>query len=70
MELYNELYNAIDQRHTVRDIEDRKVPEEILEKVIVSVFKAPTNDHMRDWHFIIIPQAENSARNRGGADGY
>jgi len=27
---------------------------EVVNRIINSGMKAPTNDHMRDWHFIIV----------------
>lgn len=27
---------------------------EIIEKIIKAGLQAPTNDHMRDWHYIVI----------------
>ena len=49
-----ELYKAINSRRTVRDFEPELISTEVLERIIEAAFKAPTNDHMRDWHFIII----------------
>ena len=49
-----ELYNAIEKRRTVRDCETEDIPEEAIERIISAALKAPTNDHMRDWHYIVI----------------
>lgn len=49
-----EFFDVINSRRTVREFKDEIIPEEILEKIIDAAFKAPTNDHMRDWHFMII----------------
>lgn len=49
-----EFYEVINRRKTVRDFERETVPTNIIEKIISAAFKAPTNDHMRDWHFIIV----------------
>jgi len=49
-----ELYNAIEKRRTVRDFENEAIPEDVIERVISAALKAPTNDHMRDWHYIVI----------------
>ena len=56
-----EFYDVINSRRTVRDFENEEIPEEILEKIIAAAFKAPTNDHMRDWHYIIIRDKEVAA---------
>lgn len=49
-----EFYDVVNKRHTIRDFENVSMPDEIIEKIISAGMKAPTNDHMRDWHFIVI----------------
>ncbi len=49
-----EFYEVIEKRRTVRDFENETIPKEIIERIISAGFKAPTNDHMRDWHYIVI----------------
>ena len=49
-----ELYEAINRRRTVRDFTDEPVPAEAVERIIDAALKAPTNDHMRDWYYIVI----------------
>ena len=49
-----ELYEAIYKRRTVRDFEDKIVPEEVLERIINAGLQAPTHDHLRNWEFVII----------------
>lgn len=49
-----EFYEAINNRKTIRDFEDETISTDIIERIIAAAFKAPTNDHMRDWHYIVI----------------
>ena len=49
-----EFYEAINNRKTIREFTDESIPISIIEKIIATAFKAPTNDHMRDWHYIIV----------------
>jgi nitroreductase len=56
-----ELYDAINNRRTIRDFEDEKISDEVLRRIISAAFKAPTNDHMRDWHFIIVTDKAQAA---------
>lgn len=49
-----EFYEAIEKRRTIRDFENTDIPQEVLERIIGAALKAPTNDHMRDWHYIIV----------------
>ena len=49
-----DFYKVIEKRRTVRDFEPEEIPDEVIERVISAAMKAPTNDHMRDWHYIIV----------------
>lgn len=49
-----EFYEVIEKRKTVRDFEKETIPQEAIERIINAALKAPTNDHMRDWHYIVI----------------
>ena len=49
-----DFYKVIEKRRTVRDVEPEEIPDEVIERVISAAMKAPTNDHMRDWHYIIV----------------
>ncbi len=49
-----DFYKVINTRRTMRDFEDVSIPEDIIKKILSAGFKAPSNDHMRDWHFIVI----------------
>lgn len=49
-----EFYEAIEKRRTIRDFENEAIPSEIIERIINAGLQAPTNDHMRDWHYIVI----------------
>lgn len=57
-----DFYEVISRRKTVREFEDAPIQEETLHKIIGAAFKAPTNDHMRDWHFIIISDRDVTAK--------
>ncbi len=49
-----DFYEAISRRSSVRDFTDEDVPREVIERIIGAAYKAPTNDHFRDWHFIVV----------------
>lgn len=49
-----DLYEAIYKRRIIRDFKDKKVPDEIIEKIINAGLQAPTHDHLRNWEFVII----------------
>ena len=57
-----ELFEAINQRKTIRDFENEVISKEILEKIISAGLKAPTNDHMRDWQFVVVTDKDVAVR--------
>ncbi len=57
-----ELYEVFDKRRTYRDYTDREVSDVILNRVIESAFKAPTNDHLRQLEFVVVRGKENIAK--------
>ncbi len=67
-----ELYEAIEKRRTVRNFAAKQVPEETLNRILEAGLKAPSHDHARDWHFIVIRRPERMAEVlrhvAGGAD--
>lgn len=53
-----EFYDVVNARRTIRDFKDEPIDVEIIKRIISAGMKAPTNDHMRDWHFIVIDDKE------------
>lgn len=49
-----EFYDVINLRRTIRDFKNVPIDDDVIQKIIAAGMKAPTNDHMRDWHFIVI----------------
>lgn len=49
-----DFYQVLEKRRTIRDFSDKKVTGEVLEKVLSAAFKAPTNDHLRQFEFIVV----------------
>ena len=56
-----ELYEAIEKRRTVRDFQEKIVSEELLNRILEAGTKAPSHDHARDWHFVVLRQPEHIA---------
>jgi nitroreductase len=46
--------NAIDKRRTVRDFDPRPVPEAALKRALEAGLKAPSYNHLKDWHFLLV----------------
>ena len=49
-----DVYTAINTRRTIRDFDDRPIEMSVIEKIIDAGLKAPSNDHMRKWEFVIV----------------
>ena len=57
-----EFYDAIARRRTIRDFKDEPIKEEIIRRILSAGLKAPSNDHMRDWEFVVITDREVIAK--------
>ncbi len=54
-----DIYQAFENRQTIRDFEQingtpRMIDAALVTKLIKAGFTAPTNDHLRDWHFVLL----------------
>ena len=57
-----DFYQVLEKRRTIRDFSDKEVTDEVLKKVLSAAFKAPTNDHLRQFEFVVVRGRENIAR--------
>jgi nitroreductase len=57
-----EFKTVIEKRRTIRDFQQKEVPNVIIDYAIENGFKAPTYNHLRDWHFIIINSLESKLK--------
>lgn len=57
-----DFYEVLEKRRTIRDFSDKEVSDEVLEKVLSAAFKAPTNDHLRQFEFVVVRGRENIAK--------
>ncbi|MDP4094550.1 MAG: nitroreductase family protein [Bacillota bacterium] len=48
------IYETINKRRTVRDFTEKLIDTEIIHRILDAGLKAPSNDHMRSWEFIIV----------------
>jgi len=51
-----DVYEAIYSRRTVRDFKEKEIDIEIIKRIIDAGLRAPSNNHMREWEFIIIDE--------------
>lgn len=57
-----EFYEVLEKRRTYRDYSDKEVSDEVLDRIISAAFKAPTNDHLRQFEFVVVRERENIAK--------
>lgn len=57
-----DFYQVLEKRRTIRDFSNREVSDEMLKKILSAAFKAPTNDHLRRFEFVVVRGQENIAR--------
>ena len=53
-----EFYEVVKSRRTIRDFTNQKVDKEIIERIISAGLMAPTNDHLRNWEFLVVTEKE------------
>lgn len=49
-----EIYQAIYQRKTIRSFSGEPISDELIQKIIAAGLQAPSNNHMREWHFVLL----------------
>ena len=49
-----DFYEVINKRRTIREFQNAPIDDDTISRIIDAGMKAPTNDHMRDWHFIVM----------------
>ncbi|MDD3192860.1 MAG: nitroreductase family protein [Oscillospiraceae bacterium] len=54
-----DFYEVVNNRRTVRDFSQKQVPEDSLSRILQAAFKAPTNDHLRQWEIVVLQERES-----------
>ncbi len=49
-----EFYEAVNRRRTIRDFKNEQVDMGTIKRILSAGLKAPSNDHMRNWEFVVI----------------
>ena len=57
-----DVYEAIRARRTTRTFSARMIEDAVLERVLDAGLRAPSNDHMRRWEFVLIDDRNLRAR--------
>ena len=53
-----DFYEVVKARKTTRNFSDMKVDAKTIERILSAGLMAPTNDHMRNWEFVVITEKE------------
>ena len=54
----NNFYLVVDKRRSVRKFDDKPVEQDKLYRILNAGMKAPTYNHMREWHFVLLHDIE------------
>lgn len=63
-----DFYKAIEKRRTVREYTGEEISDQLLEKIIRTAFYAPTNDHLRQFEFVVVKGREKISELVAGFD--
>ena len=53
-----EFYEVINKRRTAREFLDKEVDFEVIKRILEAGYNAPTWNHNRNWHFIVLKTDE------------
>jgi nitroreductase len=53
-----EFYQTVKSRKTIRDFSDKKIDKKVIERILAAGLAAPSNDHLRNWEFVVITEPE------------
>jgi len=53
-----DFYEVVNARRTIRDFTDQSIDIDILKRILSIGLKAPSNDHMREWEFVVVTDRE------------
>ncbi|MBR0131125.1 MAG: nitroreductase family protein [Firmicutes bacterium] len=53
-----DFYKAVESRRTVRELKRDEVPQDAVERILGAALKAPSNNHLREWQFVVLRSSE------------
>jgi len=57
-----EFYDVVKKRRTVREFQDKTVPDETVRRALEAGLRAPSNAHLKSWQFILLRDREKRVR--------
>lgn len=53
-----EFYEVIQKRRSIRQFEDRPIPQDVLKRILNAGLKAPSSNHQRQWELVTLTDKE------------
>lgn len=57
-----EFYDVINKRSSIRDFDNEFIDKDTIKRIIDAAYKAPSNDHLKDYHFIVVTDKTIAAK--------
>lgn len=64
----NNFYETMEKRRTVRDFSDKPIPQDVIEKLILTASTAPSGAHKQPWTFCAVQNPEIKKAIRAAAE--
>ncbi len=68
LERARSLHNFAEKRRSIRTFSDKDIPEEVLEKIILTANTAPSGAHKQPWTFCLVKDSEIKRKIREAAE--
>jgi len=63
-----EYYDFLNSRRSVREFDDRDVPQEVIENLIKTASAAPSGAHKQPWQFVVVQNKDVKKKIRAAAE--
>lgn len=64
----SDYYNFLNSRRSVREFDDKDVPQEVIENLVRTASSAPSGAHKQPWQFVVVRDKEVKKRIRAAAE--
>ncbi len=48
------FYEVVNKRRTIRELKTTPIERTVIERVLAAGFRAPSNNHLREWEFLVL----------------
>lgn len=64
----SDYYNFLNSRRSVREFDDKDVPQEVIENLVRTASSAPSGAHKQPWQFVVVRDKDVKKRIRAAAE--